>query len=260
MWRRHCDDEPVSTPTEPSSDQRNRLRRAHERLRTASSELQALVATEPIKGRWAPEPAPPVILQAARDALRDAYAGLAAEEVLILGSDAVPADGVTLDVVDAGRPLSFAFSDLMRHHGPGSPGGVAHAFKVLELVLPLLDSGTPPERREIRVATAFGGPGARDGFELVTRAVTGDRFVLDPDLARPELGAARERFVFVVTYRERRVTLTLREDIVTDAFIALVRKERSSEEDAELEVLKREMADRVMATAAADVYEATVDA
>ena len=43
-----------------------------------------------------------------------------------------------------------------------------------ELALPLL--GDPPERREVEVATAFGGPGARDGFELVLRAVTEGRW------------------------------------------------------------------------------------
>ncbi len=249
----------MSIPTELSPDERTQLRRAHERLRTASTELQALVATEPIRGRWAPEPPPPVILAAARAALHDAHAGLVAAEALILGPGGDgDGDGTTLDVVDAGRPLSFTFADLMRHHGPGSPGGVAHAFKVMERAFPLLDAGAPAERREIRVATAFGGPGARDGFELVTRAVTGDRFVLDPDLARPDLGAARERFVFVVAHRERRATLTVREGIVTDAFITLVRQERSPDQDAQLELLKREMAERIMATAAADVYDATV--
>ena len=83
-----------------------------------------------------------------------------------------------LTVLDRGTRLTFSFDDLMRYHGPGSPGGVAHAYKVLELALPLL--GDPPERREVEVATAFGGPGARDGFELVLRAVTEGRYTVDP--------------------------------------------------------------------------------
>ena len=65
-------------PEDLDADERRRLRLAHERLRTASQELQALVATEPIKKRWEPEPAPPEILDAAVTALRDAYAGLRA--------------------------------------------------------------------------------------------------------------------------------------------------------------------------------------
>lgn len=66
-------------------EQRTRLQRAHERLRTASKELQALVATDPIKGRHAPEPPPPEIMQAARDELRDAYAGVATCHAEVLG-------------------------------------------------------------------------------------------------------------------------------------------------------------------------------
>lgn len=79
----------------------------------------------------------------------------------------------TLEVIDRGRSLRFSFEDVLKYHGPGSPGGAAHAFKVLERALPLLDPDRPCERREIVIDTAFGGPGARDAFELVTRAVTG---------------------------------------------------------------------------------------
>ena len=60
--------------------------------------------------------------------------------------------------VDAGAPASFTFEDMLRYHGPGSPGGVAHAYKVLERALPLLAPDAPAERREIVVRTAFGGP------------------------------------------------------------------------------------------------------
>ena len=63
------------------------------------------------------------------------------------------------------------------------------------------------ERREIVVETAFGGPGARDAFELVTRAVTGDRFRVDAALARPERGRTLERFVFRLDYRGGRSPL-----------------------------------------------------
>jgi hypothetical protein len=71
-----------------SADERARLRRAHERLRSASKELEVLVATEPIKNRWAPEPAPPEILDAARSELLEAWAGVIRCQQDILGWDA----------------------------------------------------------------------------------------------------------------------------------------------------------------------------
>ena len=143
----------------------------------------------------------------------------------------------------------------MRYHGPRSPGGVAHAVKVLELALPLLDPEGPCERREIAVETAFGGPGARDAFELVTRAVTGHRYRVESarvSRARPNARAVR----ISAELPGRAVTLVLREGFVTDEFIDLARtQERTEPQERRLDQLKREMAERVLARPAAEVYE-----
>jgi hypothetical protein len=166
-------------------------------------------------------------------------------------------DRVTLEVVDHGLRLGFSFADLMRYHGPSSPGGVAHAYKVLERSLPLLAPDGAPERREITVRTAFSGPGARDAFELVLRAVTGERYTVDPTLARPDRGRAAERFVFVLACREREVTLAVSDGFVTDEFVDLARTEsRTPEQESRLTVLKAEMAERVVAAPADAVYSA----
>ena len=163
----------------------------------------------------------------------------------------------TIVVLDGGHSIAFSFEDMMRYHGPRSPGGVAHAFKVLERAFGLLAPDEPPQRREITVQTAFGGPGARDGFELVTRAVSEDRYVLDPTLERPERGRTLERFVFRLGYRDRTVTLVLREGYVSDEFIELARRERpSADDDRRLAILKRDMAERLMSAPAIEVYDA----
>jgi hypothetical protein len=165
-----------------------------------------------------------------------------------------------LTVVDAGERLEFTLDDLMRYHGPHSPGGVAHAFKVLEAALPALAADGPCERRALTVRTAFGGPGARDGFELVTRAVTERRYTVDPALARPELGRARERFVFVIAHGDATATLVLRDGHVTDEFIDLARApDRTPAQEARLTTLKRDMAERLAALSAAEVYDLTVE-
>lgn len=164
--------------------------------------------------------------------------------------------GTELTVLEQGRELRYGFEDLMRYHGGGFPGGVAHGFKVLERALPLLSPDGPPERREISVRTAFGGPGARDAIEMVTRAVLEDRYVVDLDLIRPERGRTLERYVFELTYRGRTVTLIIREGIVRDEFIALARtSDRTAEQDARLEVLKQDMADRLLPIPAEQAYD-----
>ena len=134
-------------------------------------------------------------------------------------------------------------------------GWVAHAYKVLERALPLLAPDGVPERREVAVRTAFGGPGARDAFELVLRAVTGERYTLDLGLARPERGRAAEHFVFVLGHREREVTLAVRDGFITDEFADLARTEqRTPEQEMRLTTLKAEMAERVVDAPADAVY------
>jgi hypothetical protein len=162
-----------------------------------------------------------------------------------------------LAVIESGRRLSFSFDEVMKYHGGESPGGVAHAFKVMDRAWPLLDpGGAAPERREVSIDTAFGGPGARDAFECVTRAVSDRRYTVQQALGRPERGRTLERFVFRLRYRERTVTLLVREGFVTDEFIDLARKsEREPDEERRLATLKREMAEHVMDHPAAEVYD-----
>lgn len=162
----------------------------------------------------------------------------------------------TIEVQERGRTIAFSFDDMLKYHGPGSPGGVATAFKLLQRAFALLSPDGPPPRREIAVRTSFGGPGARDGFEAVTRAVTGDRYSVDPGLERPERGRVLERFVFEVSLGGQSVTLLLREGFVTEEFIDLARKDgRSEQEEAHLDELKGELAARVMGAGACDVYD-----
>ena len=159
-------------------------------------------------------------------------------------------------ILDNGRELSFSYEEMLDYHGGGSPGGVAHAFKVLERSLPLLGGHQPVERRAVIIETAFGGPGARDAFELVTRAVSEERLILDSALARPDHGRAREQFVFRLRSDERSVTVMLRPGFVTEEFIGLATQEsRTASDERRLTAMKGEMAERVMAASAADVYE-----
>jgi hypothetical protein len=161
-------------------------------------------------------------------------------------------------LMDRGHRIELSFADVLKYHGHGSPGGAAVGFKAVERALPLLDPEAPCERREIAIETAFGGPGARDAFEFLTRAVTGGRFTVDPSLARPELGRARERFVFRFGYRGRGATLQIREGFVTDEFIDLARTQgRTEAQERRLDALKLDLCERVMAKAPDELFDLT---
>ncbi|MEP7178108.1 MAG: hypothetical protein ABI775_03380 [Pseudonocardiales bacterium] len=165
-----------------------------------------------------------------------------------------------LRVLEHGEPIEFSYQAILDYHGRGSPGGVAHALKVMQRAFPLLDPAGPLERREIVIATAFAGPGARDAFEAVTRAVTGDRYTVDPRLEAPERGPTMANFVFRLSYRGNTVQLRLRPGHVSQEFIDLARAEDLDAAQAErLRKLKLEMSERLRSLDAADVYEAVSD-
>lgn len=130
------------------------------------------------------------------------------------------------------------------------------AFKVIQRAFAALSPGEPPARRSVSVRTAFRGPGARDGFEAVTRAVTDGRYVVDRWLTRPDRGRLLEDFVFEVRIGESAVTLLLRDGFVTDEFIDLARAQnRTDAQERRLDELKAQLAQRIMAAPAAEVYD-----
>jgi hypothetical protein len=161
-----------------------------------------------------------------------------------------------LAVEERGRTITFTIDDMMRYHGVHSPAGVAMAFKVMQRAFAALSPDGPPARREVMVRTAFRGPGARDGFEAVTRAVTDGRYTVDRSLVRSDLGRLREDFVFVVSIGGYTATLLLRDGYVSDEFIDLARAQnRTDSQEARLDELKMQLAQRVMSTPAVDLFD-----
>ena len=130
------------------------------------------------------------------------------------------------------------------------------AFKVMQRAFGLLSPDQPPPRRSIVVRTAFRGPGARDGFEAVTRAVSDGRYTVDRSLLRSDRGRLLEDFVFEVSIGDASVMLLLRDGFVTDEFIDLARTERPSRvQERRLDDLKAQLAQRVLAAPASQVFD-----
>lgn len=168
----------------------------------------------------------------------------------------MPVMAQSIEVQEQGRAVAFSFDEMLRYSGPGSPGGVALGFKMMERAFALLKPGGPVERREVAVHTAFRGPGARDACELVTRGLTEGRYVVDPALERPERGHTLQTFAFRIGYRERNTSLLLREGFVTDEFVRLAQSpDLTGEEQERFTAMKQALADQLMAAAALDVFQ-----
>ncbi|MBB5164579.1 hypothetical protein [Mycobacterium sp. AZCC_0083] len=50
----------------------------------------------------------------------------------------------TIGVAELGRTIIFSFDDMIRYHGPGSPAGVAVAFKAMQRAFDLLSPTHDP--------------------------------------------------------------------------------------------------------------------
>lgn len=62
-----------------------------------------------------------------------------------------------ITVLEKGQKLEFSFEDLLKYHGVGYPGGVAHAFQVMQRAFPQLDVGKLLERREVELVLRISG-------------------------------------------------------------------------------------------------------
>ena len=166
----------------------------------------------------------------------------------------------TLVVLDQGESISISFDDLLKYHGRSSIAGVAHAFKAMERAFPLLSPGHAPERHDITVESGFPGGGARDAFEMVTRAVTEDRYgLLVEPVAAGVPKAPGGHFCFRLGYRQAVADLVLRPGLVPDDFLRVACRENPTPAEAALaRQVKEEMAERLLSLPAEEVYDATV--
>jgi hypothetical protein len=164
----------------------------------------------------------------------------------------------TILVQELGQVLEFSYTDLLCYAGPHSPGGVAGGFKMMQRAFAALSPNQPPQRRSIVIRTAFEERGARDAFEAVTRVVTDGRFTVDPALTRPDRGPLLQGFVYQVLVTGRTATLLLRPGFISAEYADLSgMAERTQAEEAQLDQLKAELAQRMLTAAAEDIYELT---
>ena len=166
----------------------------------------------------------------------------------------------TISFLENGKAFTISFAEMLKYHGTGFPGGVAHGLKVMQRAFPLLDDGRPVERREVRIDTAFPGPGGRDAIEMVTRALTDGRYNVDKALGWEGIEESpKGKYYFRFEYRGTVVEVTIRPGHVRKDFIDLARKEKLTPEEAtQLAALKREMGDRLVPLPADEIYDAKV--
>lgn len=164
-----------------------------------------------------------------------------------------------IQIYDGDDLLTFAFADVERYHGQGSIGGAALGFKVLEAGLAALCDGRPPRRDELTIVSGHPGPGFRDAFELVTRAVTRGALRVDTTLPDGRHNPFHEHaYSFAIGAERGSVEIVLRAGLIPHRFFELWHLvgngTATADERRELIYVKRAVADDALARSAEELF------
>ncbi len=146
-------------------------------------------------------------------------------------------------VADQDEIYAFDFEDLLKFHGTRAICGLTVALKIMEAAWTKCWPDTPPDRSKILVQSGFPGPGTRDGFELVTRAQSRQKYIVldDPPKGGLIAEAAKGSYYFRISDAETTVELGLRPEVVPDDFVSRRRHLQSGGATAEDAKLFRQM-------------------
>lgn len=162
----------------------------------------------------------------------------------------------TLIVACEEEPITIGYDAVVAYHGQSALAMLAITFQALRAMLPVLSPDGPPPRTALSIISGHPGPGVRDAFEFVTRAVTRDAYIVDRSLPDARLNPQADMsYSFVVSLGERKVRASLKESVLPQRFFDLLSiKEKTDAERAEFSQLKRAIAARVLAQEPASLF------
>lgn len=169
----------------------------------------------------------------------------------------IPAASLTVQAEEG--PLSICFDAVMAYHGHGALAMLALTFQGLRGALPYLeDADARVPRQELTVISGHPGPGVRDAFEFVTRAVTRGGYAVDVTLpeARYSNGADKS-YSFHLRRGSRSVQGILRAGVLPPEFFDLLGN-RDPDAQRTHALLRRRIAAEVIAAPVESLYEYVV--
>lgn len=157
--------------------------------------------------------------------------------------------GPTITVMAEEEPIEISFPMVAAYHGQSALAMAAMVFQAMRAAFALLSPDRPPARRDISIVSGHPGPGVRDAFEAVTRAVTRGAYTVDRSLPEARLVPGHDiSYSFRMTVGERTAEVALLPEALPRRFFELVfSKSRTTEQERELSALKRSIAEEVLA-------------
>ena len=171
-----------------------------------------------------------------------------------------------LTVSDHGRPHTLDYQGLLAFHSGDAVAGTTIGFRIVQAVANEFGRfGKSLERESIEVISGHPGPGYRDAFEYTLHCVSRDRFTVDgnlPEARHSPFHAYAFQFIFVEQTLQKRVSVTLRENILPERFFEVLRDLKERENDLklnhELDNLKQAIAQKALATSLHRLFETRV--
>lgn len=156
------------------------------------------------------------------------------------------------------EPITIGFEAVTAYHGQSALAMLGIIFQGLRASLAELSPDRPVPRAGITVVSGHPGPGVRDAFEFVTRAVTRQAYTVDRTLPDSRFNPhADMSYSFRISSGDRTVAAALKPGILPDRFFYLIKPDsgaRSAAETAEFSQLKRDIAAKVLALPPAAVF------
>ncbi len=153
-------------------------------------------------------------------------------------------------------PIEIGFEAVAAYHGQAALAMLATTFQALRAALATLSPDRPAKRSDLAIVSGHPGPGVRDAFEFVTRAVTRGAYVVDRSLPAARLVPGFDiSYSSRVTLGDRTVEVALRPDALPERFFSLVfKKDRSDAENREIGLLKRSIAADVLSRPLGELF------
>ncbi|MED4603756.1 hypothetical protein P9314_24300 [Paenibacillus validus] len=158
-----------------------------------------------------------------------------------------------IQVRDGKDVWEVRFEDIRKYHGELALMAVAVGFRSQQAAFRVLYGDSAVERKAISVVSGHAGPGFRDAFEYVTRAVSRGAYQVDTDYPRGQYDPYRpQSYAFVIKGEGAgAVEVVLKEHFLPREFYDFLKKGRegtTTEQDAEVfGRLKLELAERALA-------------
>ena len=156
--------------------------------------------------------------------------------------------------------IDINFDAVAAYHGQGALAMLAVTFRALEVALKALSPDQPPKRSGITIVSGHPGPGVRDSFEFVTRAVTRGVYTVDRSLPDARLAPSADlSYSFRVTLDGKTAEIAVLPNALPERFFVLTfNPSRTAADEVEVRRLRKSIAADVLAASADKLFELRV--